>query len=167
MAIDLNSAVQKYGENTPASAQRWVAGATRNADKFIRNATSSEAESNYRIGVERSVANQSRLKGLQGVTAQDYATGVTNSAAIYQQKTAGAAGKWANKFQPYANVIDNVVGSLPAKISGDIVGNINRRVAPIAVALNEAKMRGVSSRALGVPGQLSTPLSRTGGYGGY
>ena len=109
MAIDLNSAMQKYGEATPAAANRWAQGAVNNADKFIRNATSADAENNYKIGVERSVANQSRLKGLQNVTAQDYANGVTASTAIYQQKTAGAANKWATRFQPYANVIDQTV----------------------------------------------------------
>lgn len=165
MAIDLNSAMQKYSEATPASANRWAAGAINNADKFIRNATSTEAENNYKLGVERSVQNQSRLKGLQNVTASDYANGVQNSVQIYQAKTAGSANKWANKFSPYAQVIDQTVNTLPPKISGDIAGNILRRVTPIAIALNNRKMQGVSTRALGVPSPVGRTYSPIGQYG--
>lgn len=150
--IDLGLAQQKYGTNAPAAASIWQQAAVSKADVWERQAKSPEAERNYAAGVQFAVQNQLRLKGLQKVTAQDYAAGVSQSVNVYQQKTAASAGKWAARFAPYAEVINRIVPSLPAKVPGDPRTNVMNRVVPIAEALHQTKIRGA------VTGVTPSPL---------
>jgi len=56
------------------------------------------------------------------------------------------APKWAARFQPYANVINNVVSTLPARVPGQPTQNVMNRVAPIAEALYNARISGATTR---------------------
>ena len=144
MAIDLNLAAQKYAQNTPASANFWAQAAQSKANEWEAKAKSQEAEQNYAQAMQFVVQNQLRLKGLQNVTATDYAQGVANSMNVFQTKTANASGKWQNRFAPFASIIDRVVDTLPPRTPGNPDANIDNRVKPIARALHEAKVRGVT-----------------------
>jgi len=161
MAIDLGMAQQKYAQNTPASAQFWAQAATNKANKWEERAKSMEAEQNYAAGVQFAVQNQLRAKGLQNVTAQDYAAGVQNAVNVYQQKTSVASGKWQQRFAPYADVIDRVVSTLPARQPGNAAANVMNRVAPIAQALQQAKLSGVVSRFTPLGSTPTTPTTTT------
>jgi len=145
MPIDLNLAAQKYAQNTPASANFWAQAAQNAAGKWEQKAKSQEAEQNYATAMQYVIQNQLRLKGLQNVTATDYAQGVANSVNVFQTKTANAHMKWQNRFAPFASIIDRIVETLPPKIPGNPDANIDNRVKPIARALHDAKVRGVTA----------------------
>ncbi len=151
MAIDLNLAQQKFAANTPASAQIWASRTSQAAAKWERNAKSPESEANYAAGVQRAAAEQSRLRGLQGVSAAEFSTGVQAASNIFAQKTAAASQKWQAKFAPFAGIIDSVVAGLPARISGDGRANTLNRVVPIVEALQQAKRSGVGVSTFQAP----------------
>jgi len=142
--IDLNEAMQKYAQNTPAAAQRWANRATARAQIWEANAKSQQAEANYATAMQYVIQNQLRLRGLQNVTAADYSQGVQNSIQVYQQKTSMAGMKWQQRFAPYANIINNLLPTLPPKVPGQPRQNWLNRGAPIAEALHQAKLAGVA-----------------------
>ena len=153
--IDLGSAANKYATVTPASAGTWQNRAQAAAQVWEANAKSPQTEQYWAQRVMEAAQSQARLRGLQNVSAADYAQGVANSAQIFSQKTAAASGKWQNKFAPYAQIINTIVPSLPAKTT-DVATNVQNRVVPIAVALRQAKLGGAIS---GVGSPTMTPLS--------
>lgn len=158
MPIDIQSAAQKYATVTPAMAGVWQQRAMQNAEKWEQNAKSPQAEQFWAQRVVEAAQNQARLRGLQRVTAQDYAQGIQVGAQVYEQKVSTVAPqRWAQRFEPYANVIDNVVTRLPPKTT-DVAQNVINRVIPIATALREAKLRG----AMGAPAPMRAPAPAPG-----
>ena len=119
--------------------------------------------------VVEAAQNQARLRGLQNVTAADYSAGIQAGVQAYQNKVSTIAPqKWMNKFAPYAQIIDQVVATLPPKTT-DVATNVMNRVVPIATALRQAKLQGISARAgitpapptLGTPGAgFRSPFTR-------
>ena len=163
MPIDVNSAAQYYAQGTAANVNKWVSKATEKAGEWEQKAKSPEAEQNYAEGVSRAVQHQLRLKGLQSVSAQEWAGAVQGSGSVYQQKTSMAVNKWASRFAPYAAIIDRVVSTLPPKTPGNGVQNWLNRGAPIVEALQSAKLQGVMTSR---PAPMTrTPTTPAGGFG--
>jgi len=145
----LGELATKYSQRAVSEAPEWYRNAAQAADKWERNAKSAEAERAYAQGVELAVRNQLRLRGLQGVSAADFSSAVSGAQDVYAYKVSVAGSKWQAKFEPYASEIDRIVPSLPAKVPGDVRGNIERRVVPIAEALHAKKVGGAVGRVLG------------------
>jgi len=158
MPIDVNAAAQKYAAVTPAMAQIWQQRASAAAQKWEQNAKSMEAEQYWAQRVVEAAQQQARLRGLQAVSAQDYAQGIQVGANVYREKVSTIAPqRWARKFAPFAQVIDQVVASLPPKTT-DVVQNVLNRVAPIAQALRQAKLAGVvAPTGMGTPTPTPAP----------
>jgi len=158
MPIDLNAAAQKYAAVTPAMAPVWQQRAQAAAQKWEQNAKSMEAEQYWAQRTIEAAQNQARLRGLQFVTAQDYSQGIQVSANVYREKVSTIAPqRWMRKFEPYAQVIDQVVATLPPKTT-DVVQNVLNRVAPIAQALRQAKIQGVAPvTGMGTPTATPAP----------
>jgi len=165
MAIDLNAAMQKYATVTPQMANVWQQRATAAAQKWEANAKSPQTEQYWAQRVVEAAQNQARLRGLQNVTAADYSAGIQAGVQAYQNKVSTIAPqKWMNKFAPYAQIIDQVVATLPPKTT-DVATNVMNRVVPIATALRQAKLQGISARAgIGTPAPptLGTPGAGAG-----
>lgn len=156
--IDLGTAAQKYTQNTPASANVWQQRASAAAQLWEQNAKSPQTEQYWAQRVTEAAQNQARLRGLQNVSAADFSAGIQMGVQNFQAKTAQASGKWQQRFAPYANVINSVVGSLPAKTT-DVATNVANRVTPIAVALRQAKLGGAMTRTVPTGGTVGyTPL---------
>ena len=147
----------KYASNAVNAAPVWRARAAAEAPKWEQNAKSQQAEANYAAGVQLAAQNQLRLKGLQNVTANDFANAVAGSQDVYAYKVSVSGGKWQNRFAPYAETIDRTVATLPAKMPGQVRENIMNRVVPIAEALHNQRMGGVAARTVGMP----TPMAPT------
>ena len=140
MPIDVNLAAQKYATVTPQMAGVWQQRAAANAEKWEQNAKSRQAEEYWRQRITEAAQNQARLRGLERVTANDFVAGINAGATVYQQKVQTIAPrKWAEKFEPYARVIDSVTERLPPKTT-DVQQNVMNRVVPIAQALRQAKV---------------------------
>jgi len=159
MAINVNEAAQYYAQGTSANVNKWVNRTASKAQEWETKAKSPEAEQNYAAGVQFAVQNQLRLKGLQSVSGSEWAGAVQSSGGVYQQKTGMAVNKWASRFAPYAQVIDQVVSSLPPRVPGNAQQNVINRVVPIAEALQRAKLQGVMTSR---PAPM-TPTAPTGG----
>jgi len=159
MAIDVNTAAQYYASGTAANVQKWATKAAQAASEWEQRAKSPDAEQNYAEGVQRAVQYQLRLKGLQDVSASEWASAVQGSGSVYQQKTSMAVNKWAQKFAPYAQIIDRVVSTLPPKVPGQGVQNWLNRGAPIVEALQSAKLQGTMT-------SRPAPMTRTPTVGG-
>lgn len=136
-----------YTTGTAANAQKWEARTAAAASEWEAKAKSPAAEQAYGQGVQVAVANQLRLKGLQGVTASEFSGAVRGRSGAYREKTAARAAKWGTRFSPFLDTIRTVVPGLPPRVPGDIAGNIQRRVTPIATALHNQKLGGVSPAA--------------------
>ena len=147
----------KYATNATNAAPVWRARTTAEAEKWEANAKSQQAESNYATAMEYVIQNQLRLKGLQNVSATDFANAVAGAQDVYAYKVSTAGGKWQERFTPYAQTIDRVVSTLPPKIPGQVRENVMNRVVPIAEALHQQKMGGVVARSVGLP----TPTAPT------
>jgi len=149
MPIDLASAAQKYATVTPQMANVWQARAQAAAQEWEQKAKSPETEAYWQQRVIEAAQNQARLKGLMQVSAADYAAGVAAGAEAYRSKVSTVAPqRWQQKFAPYAEVIDRVVATLPAKTT-DVAQNVMNRVVPIATALRQAKVQGAVTRVFG------------------
>jgi len=120
-----------WERRTSASAPIWEAAAK-----------APEAEEAYATGVQMAVQHRLRLRGLEPWTGAAWAGMVRAKGRYYQEKAAGAAPKWGMKFKPFLEEIRRIVPGLPARVPGDIVGNITRRVTPIATRLHELKVGG-------------------------
>ncbi len=151
VAERLGEIAAKYATNATNAAGLWASRAASEAPKWETNAKSQQAEANYAAGVQLAVQNQLRLKGLQNVTAQDFANAVTASQDVYAYKVSVSGGKWQERFEPYAHTIDRVLATLPAKVPGQVRENIMNRVVPIAEALHNQKMQGVAAATVGLP----------------
>ena len=152
MPIDLSRAAGKFATNASNAAGDYVAGATANAQLWERNAKSPSAEKNYATGVQIAVQNQLRAKGLAGVTASDYAAGVQNNANVYAQKVGQSSDKWANKFSPFASIIDRMTVNLPPRNPAAAPSqNYASRGGPIADALKQARLQGVMGARFAAP----------------
>ena len=156
----LGEIAQKYQYNAVNAAPVWSARASSEAEKWEQNAKSAQAEQNYATAMEYVIQNQLRLKGLQGVSAQDFASAVSGAQDVYAYKVSVSGNKWQEKFSPYAQVIDRVVATLPPKVPGQVRENIMNRVVPIAEALHQQKISGVVARTMGLP----TPTGPGAGY---
>jgi len=141
----------KYAQNAVNAAGTWASRAASEAPKWEQNAKSQQAEQNYAAGVQLAIQNQLRLKGLQNVTAQDFANAVSASQDVYAYKVSTSGNKWMQRFEPYAQTIDRVASSLPPKVPGQVRENVINRVVPIAEALHQQKMGGVVARTVGLP----------------
>jgi len=141
----------KYATNATNAAGYWASRAASEAPKWEQNAKSQQAEQNYAAGVQLAIQNQLRLKGLQEVSAQDFANAVSASQDVYAYKVSTSGAKWQNKFAPYAQTIDRVVPTLAPKIPGQVRENVINRVVPIAEALHQQKIGGVVARTVGLP----------------
>ena len=152
MPIDMNRASGKFVTNASASAGDYAAGAQAAASTWERNAKSPQAEQAYAAGVALAVQNQLRSKGLQSVTAQDYATGVANNANVYAQKVSQSQDKWQRNFTPYAQEIDRIVPGLPAKNpSASPSQNYAARGGPVADRLKALRLQGVRGGSSALP----------------
>ena len=159
MSINVNEAAQYYAQGTAANVNKWVSRTSSAASNWEAKAKSPEAEQNYAAGVQFAVQNQLRLKGLQNVGASEWSGAVQGSGSVYQTKTSMSVNKWANRFSPYASVIDQVKTTLPARVPGNAAQNVINRVVPIAEALQRAKLQGIASSR---PVPMSAPAP-TGG----
>ena len=147
----LGEIATKYATNAVNAAPTWASRAAAEAEKWEQNAKSQQAEANYAAGVQLAVQNQLRLKGLQNVTAQDFANAVSGAQDVYAYKVSISGTKWQNRFAPFAQTIDRVVATLPPKVPGQVRENVINRVVPIAEALHQQKMGGVVARTVGLP----------------
>ena len=134
-----------YAEGTRAKAGIWESRAAGAAADWERSAKSAEAEEAYAIGVRNAADNRLRQRGLTDVTATDFASAVRGKSGAYAQGTAAATGKWGRKFSPYLDRIRDVAPRLGARVPGDVSGNIDRRVKPIAQELHNMKMGGAGA----------------------
>ena len=149
MPIDLAAAANKYATVTPQMVNVWQQRAQAAAQEWENKAKSPETENYWAQRVIEAAQNQARLKGLMNVSATDYSAGIAAGTEAYRSKVSTIAPqRWQQKFAPYAEVIDRVVATLPAKTT-DVVQNVMNRVAPIAQALRQAKIQGVTQRVLG------------------
>jgi len=146
----LRDLATKYQQRAVNAAPEWRVRASEAAEKWEQNAKSTQAEQNYAAGVQQAIENQLRLRGLEPVSAQDFASAVSQAQDVYAYKVSVSGDKWENKFAPYAEEIDRVVPTLPPKTPGAVRENILNRVVPIAEALHQRKIRGVVTRTLGV-----------------
>jgi len=150
MPIDVSQAGQFYASGTAANVGKWSAKAAAKSNEWEQKAKSPQAEANYAAGVELAARNQLRLRGLQNVSAGQWSQAVQGAGDVYRIKTGAASGKWAQKFAPFAPIIDRTVAALPAKIPGQARQNTINRCAPIGEALQQAKLAGVRTAPISV-----------------
>lgn len=129
--------------------ERYVAGASANADKLVENyvsttgkldaAKSEQAEKNYATKVAEAVANKSRQKALGKVSeAEMNAAMVAKGGSAYRAGTSASADKTLKNVEPYLATLDNL--KLPAR-TADPMQNIDNRVKGVAKALIDTKKR--------------------------
>jgi len=138
---------------------KWEGRTTAAASIWEERAKSREAEENYATGVERAVRLGLRLKGLDPITARNFADAVRGMGRIWSEKAAARRSKWEMKFKPYLEEIKRIVPTLAPRVPGEPRTNVINRVAPIAEGLAALKEAGV-----GGGGGYSPPV--VGGYGG-
>lgn len=129
--------------------ERYVSGASANADKLVENYTkttgkldaakSDQAEANYAAKTSAAIANKSRQKSLGKVSESDMnAAMVAKGGTAYRSGTAAAADKTLARVEPYLATLDNL--KLPAR-TADPMQNIDNRVKGVAKALLDTKKR--------------------------
>jgi len=136
-----------YSTGTAAKAEIWERRAAGSAAEWEAKAKAPEAEEAYATGVANAVQYRLRARGLESVTSSDFAGAVRGKSATYRAETGRAAPKWAKKFRPYLDVIKTTVPGLSSRVPGDVSGNIDRRVKPLAEALAAAKRGGAGATA--------------------
>lgn len=116
----------------PQKYQQGVQGA-----EWQAAAASEQAEANYAAGVQEAASNKSRQTGINKVSNQAWQSAAANKGAtrIAQGMRDGAA-KQAQNWAPFRSVIEGI--DLPAR-TRDAAANVQNRVLPLAVALQEAK----------------------------
>jgi len=150
MAIPtIEEAQAGYTAGTAAKADIWERRAAAAASDWETKAKAPEAEEAYATGVANAVQYRLRARGLEPVTSADFASAVRGKGATYRAETGRAAPKWGKKFRPYLDIIKTTVPGLAARVPGDVSGNIDRRVKPIAEALASAKRGGAGAGAGG------------------
>ena len=153
----LGELANKWASRAASAAPEWSRNAAQAADKWERNAKSAQAEQNYATGVQLAAQNQLRLRGLQHVSSQDFSTAVSGAQDVYAYKVGASVQKWQTKFQPYAEELDRIIPTLPAKTPGQPKENVINRVVPIAEALHDKKIGGAVGRVLGPTPTGTTP----------
>ena len=138
----IQDAQQKYAAGTQANANTWASRTAQAAGAWEAGAKSPAAEQAYATGVQLAAQNQSRLRGLQQVSQADFAQAVSGKSGDYARGTQAAVGKWGARFQPYLNTIAQIAPNLAPRVPGDVAGNVQRRVLPLAEALHAQKMGG-------------------------
>ena len=118
-------------------ASRYQEGVNR-ADNVIEKAIA--AEGLYATQVQKAIANQSRVKGLQKTSTAEWKAKAAGKGAA---RIATGMAESKDKFARGMGAVLAVIESTDiAEKTGDVVQNITNRVVPIAVALRNAKEAG-------------------------
>lgn len=147
MPIDVREAARSFTEGVRGKGGKWERRTGEASREWETNAKSAEAEQAYGEGVRLAADQGLRARGLEPVSSGDFANAVAGRGRAFEEGASARAGKWQNKFGPFAQVIDRVVDRLPAKTPGAARENVMNRVVPIAEALQEAKRQGLAGRA--------------------
>ena len=137
MPINVQNAQQNYVNSASQAAAKYKQKVAAD-NKWYANATSPTTQQNWTTAVQRAAAEGRFTRGLQGSSqaAWQQAASTTGASALPGGMTAHAP-KWAQKFAPYAAVIDSAVAALPPRGVG-AAANI-QRVLAIDQALENAK----------------------------
>ena len=93
----------------------------------------------YLQGVQQAVTSGRWVAGLQRVGTSGWKAAVAAKANNYGTGIAAGASKYAAASAKLIPFIESQTASLPARVPGDVSGNINRRLVPLATALHNAK----------------------------
>lgn len=127
---------QKFAQGVKAGVSAYKEGVARPRRDW-QSATLA-AEEAYDRGVSDAVAERRFSKGVSEVsTAEWQRQATTLGARNFGPGAAAAAEKYARRVRPYLDIIESV--ELGEKVPGDVEGNIDRRLLPIARALSDAK----------------------------
>ena len=132
---------QNYQTGVSAKGQKWLANFVAATGK-VDAARSSSAESTFAAKMSAAIANQSRLKGLAGVTESDLNSAAQAvGASGYTSPATAKAPKFAKKAKPYVDLAISVANGLPPR-GADPEANVDARVKPIVRALHAKKLGG-------------------------
>lgn len=101
-------------------------------------ASSQQAEINWSTGVQRAIADGSRITGIQAVSnAAWQAAAVSKGAAVIGQRIVDALPKYQAGFGPILSAMNATAATLPARTTS-ASQNVNNRLIPIIRAAVEA-----------------------------
>jgi len=159
----IEAARRYFEEGVRPRVAKWEERTTGAAAIWETAAKSPEAEDAYAKGVDLAVRQQLRLRGLQPITARDFAAAVRGMGTFWRDKALARSAKWGVKFRPYLEEIGRIVPTLPPKIPGQPRENVLNRVVPIAEGLHRLKVGGSSPSPVGGGG---TAFTLGQGFGG-
>lgn len=130
-------AASKWNTNASAAGPAWLDGinntqadivgrAVAQAGAMVQGVQQAVQSGRWQAGLQR--VGNAGIKAAANKKQANYGTGI----AAGQDKFAAAMGK----LIPY---LESQVSSLPARVPGDVAGNINRRLLPLAQNLHAAK----------------------------
>lgn len=130
-------AAAKYSASAPAAQQAYVDGVQNSQVDIVGRAV---AQAGAMIqGVQQAVASGRWQAGLQRVGNAGIKAAVVKKASNYTTGVNAGQDKFAAAMGKLIPFIEQQVNSLPARQPGDVAGNINRRLVPLATALHNAK----------------------------
>ena len=130
------------------STQNWKSGVAGASGRYTEgiNATNDwqekavAAKASYEQGIQQSIANGSREKGLAKVSNSEWKNkAATKGSQRWAPGVNAAEADYRKGLTPVLGVIESV--SLPER-TNDAAANVAARVTPIAVALQNAKREG-------------------------
>lgn len=126
--------------------QRVTSGAQAEYEDGVKNPMkdwgkeTQAANQNYKTGVQKSIANDSFLKGVTSAGTKKWQeNAVSKGPARYAQGVLLAGDAYSQGFKPYRDAIQSL--TLPARGPKGDPSNINR-VAVIAKTLHDVKLKG-------------------------
>lgn len=90
-------------------------------------------------GVQQAVTSGRWQAGLQRVGNAGWKAAVAKKASNYGTGIAAGSDKYAAAAAKLIPFLESQTASLPARVPGDVAGNINRRLLPLAQSLHQAK----------------------------
>lgn len=101
-------------------------------------ASSQQAEVNWQTGVQRAIADGSRLAGIQAVSNASWQqAAIAKGSAVIGQRIVDSLTKYQQNFGPILAAMNNAAAALPPRTTS-ASQNINNRMIPIVRAAVEA-----------------------------
>ena len=139
--IDMAKWEKKYKVNAMAAGKEWEEGFLA-ATGIAAAASSDEAQRLYEEKMNDPDVLSRRQRELAKLSDEDFKRAVRQGGSgLYTKGISAKADKAAKGFAPYAEVINNAVAALPAKVA-DPEQNVLNRVLPVVKALAEKKRSG-------------------------
>lgn len=137
MAKSVQATIAKWNTNASAAGPAWLDGIQSSQADTVGRAV---AQAGAMVaGVQQAVSSGRWQAGLQRVGNAGIKAAAAKKSANYGTGITAGQDKFATAMGKLIPFLDSQAASLPARVPGDVAGNINRRLLPMAQALHAAK----------------------------